>query len=121
MNKPLDEDKRTLLHKAADWQDLRICEKLLRKGANVNMKNGLGETPLHIVARQQIKRNNENRIDNKNRMYQVIRLLLHYDADIHIKNNKNQTVTDIFTENGDDYLIKLISTNESNTSSKIIA
>ena len=80
------------------------------------MKNDLGETPLHIVARQ-LQRNNEKQIHNK--MY-LMKLLLHYDADIHIKNNINQTVKDMFMENGDDYLRKLISTNESNNSSKMI-
>ena len=84
------------------------------------MTNTLGETPLHIVVRQQLKRNDEKSMHNKNQMYLVIRLLLHYDADIYIRNSNNQTVKDICMENRDDYLRRLISINESNTSSKMI-
>ena len=120
LNKILDKDKATLLHKAPEWEDLGICQELLKKRANVNMTNILGETPLHIVARQQLKRNDEKSMHNKSQMYLVIRLLLHYGADIYIKNSNNQTVKDMFMENRDDYLKKLISINESNTSSKMI-
>ena len=120
MNRPLDDDKTTLLHKAAEWEDLGICEVLLKRGANVNMTNSLGETPLHIVAREQLKKNDEKRMHSKNQMYILIRLLLHYGADIFIKDSKNQTVKGISMENRDNYLRKLISINESNTSSKMI-
>ena len=84
------------------------------------MTNTLGETPLHIVTRQQLKRNDEKSMHNKNQMYLVIRLLLQYGADIYIKNSNNQTVKDMVMENRNDYLRKLISINESNTSSKMI-
>ena len=91
-NKPLDEHRTTLLHKAAQWEDLGICEVLLQKRASFNIRNGVGEAPLHIVARQQLKGNNYKRTSNKNQMCSLVRSMLYYDADIHIKNSNNRTV-----------------------------
>ena len=119
LNKPIDGDRATLLHKAAECGDLEICEGLLKKGVSPNIRNGLGETPLHIVAGRQLKEDNEKKTRNENHMNQLITLMLHYDADINIKDNNNQTAKDTFMEIRDDYLRKLILAHESNTSSKM--
>ena len=44
--------------------------------------------------------------------------MLHYDADIHIKNNNDESVKDIYMGHKDDYLKEVILINESNTFSK---
>ena len=94
INKPLDEQKTTLLHEAAKWNDVTICEVLLKKAANVNVRNSFGETPLHIVATQQI--NEIAEIRTQLRLAKMLHLMLHYDADIHIKNNNDESVKDIY-------------------------
>ena len=116
INKPLDEQKTTLLHEAAKWNDVTICEVLLKKAANVNVRNSFGETPLHIVATQQI--NEIAEIRTQLRLAKMLHLMLHYDADIHIKNNNDESVKDIYMGHKDDYLKEVILINESNTFSK---
>ena len=54
INKPLDEQKTTLLHEAAKWNDATTYEVLLKKAVNVNVRNSFGETPLHILATKQL-------------------------------------------------------------------
>lgn len=116
INKPLDEQKTTLLHEAAKWNDVTICEVLLKKAANVNVRNSFGETPLHIVATQQI--NEIAEIRTQLRLAKMLHLMLHYDADIHIKNNNDESVKDIYMGHKDDYLKEVILINESSTFSK---
>ena len=118
LNKPLDDDGTTLLHTAAKWEDLELSKTLLMKGANVSAKNSLGETPLHIVSRQQLK-GDEKRTHKESQSYEVIRLMLHYDADRHIKNNSNKNIKDMVMESIDDRFKKLILINEHNTLSKM--
>ncbi|CAB0044591.1 unnamed protein product [Trichogramma brassicae] len=45
-----DDLGRTPLHLALDYGDRRMCEWLLRKGANANLANNDGSTPLHLVS-----------------------------------------------------------------------
>ena len=120
LNNPLDDAGTTLLHTAAKWGDLELSKELLMKGANVSIKNSLGETPLHIVARQQLKGHHEKRTHNRSPNYEIIRLMLHYNADIHMNDSSNKTLKDIFMENKDDRFKTLILTNQFNTSSKMI-
>lgn len=49
-------------------------------GANVNLQNDDGETPLQIAARYE--------------MDHIVKLLLHHNADILIKNNHNKVALD---------------------------
>ncbi|XP_047331865.1 ankyrin-3-like [Impatiens glandulifera] len=42
------EDKETALHIACEYSSLPCVELLLERGANILVKNALGETPLHI-------------------------------------------------------------------------
>ena len=50
-------------------------------GASVNIKNHSGETPLHIAARHE--------------MEYIVKLLLHYNAGIHKRNNRNETAMNL--------------------------
>lgn len=120
LNKPLDNAGTTLLHTAAKWEDLELSKALLMKEANMSTKNSLGETPLHIVAMQQLRGYDENRTHEGSQRFEVIRLMLHYNADIHMKDSSNKTLKDISMENIDDRFKTLIVTNEANTFSKII-
>ena len=59
----------------------KIVKLLLEMGANTNIKNHSGDTPLHIAARYE--------------MEYIVMLLLHYNADVNLKNNRNETAMDL--------------------------
>ena len=59
----------------------KIVKLLLKMGANTNIKNHSGDTPLHIAARHE--------------MEYIVMLLLHYNADANLKNNRNETAMDL--------------------------
>ena len=82
----------------------KIVKLLLRMGANVNLQNYDGETPLHIAARYE--------------MDCIVKLLLHYNADIHITNKKCQTALELTKNNLYRHLKKLIKQNEYSSKGK---
>ena len=109
--------KETALHLAIDARDgvimqskkkwpFNVCEGrytkivkfLLKMGANANIKNHSGDTPLHIAA--------------KNEMEYIVKLLLHYNADIHVRNNRNETAMDLTKNNWYPHVKNLICVNE---------
>ena len=59
----------------------KIVKFLLKMGANTNIKNHSGETPLHLAARYE--------------MEYIVMLLLHYNADSDLKNDRNETAIDL--------------------------
>ena len=67
-------------------------------GADANMKNYMGETPLHIAAKYE--------------MEYIVKLLLHYNADIHVRNNRNETAMNLAKKNLYPHEKKLIMANE---------
>ena len=75
----------------------KIVKFLLKMGANVNMKNHSGETPLHIAARHE--------------MEYIVKLLLHYNAGIHKRNNRNETAMNLAKNNFYPHVMKLIRIN----------
>ena len=66
--------------------------------AVVNIKNFDGDTPLHIAARHE--------------MDCIVKLLLHYNADIHLRNNRNETAMNATKSNSYALVKKLIKVNE---------
>ena len=76
----------------------RIVKFLLKLGADVNIKNHSGDTPLHIAARHE--------------MEYIVKVLLHYNADIHIRNDRNETAINVTKSNSYPHVMKLISINE---------
>ena len=109
--------KETALHLAIDARDgvimqskkkwpFNVCEDrytkivkfLLKMGANANIKNHSGDTPLHIAA--------------KNEMEYIVKLLLHYNADIHVRNNRNETAMGLTRNNLYPHVKNLICVNE---------
>ena len=55
----------------------KIIKFLLNRGADVNLQNYDGDTPLHLAARYE--------------MEYIVKVLLHYNADVNIKNKKDET------------------------------
>ena len=82
----------------------KIVKLLLWMGANKNLQNYDGETPLHI--------------SSKHEMNYIVKLLLHQKADIHITNEKSQTALDLNKNNLYRHLKKLIKQNEYNSKGK---
>ena len=79
----------------------KIVKFLLKRGANVNIKNHSGDTSLHIAARCE--------------MDYIVKLLLHYNADIHLTNNRNETAMNLTKSNSYPHVMKLIKVNEFNS------
>ena len=55
----------------------KIVKFLLNMGADVNLQNYDGDTPLHLAAKYE--------------MEYIVKLLLHYNADVNITNKKHET------------------------------
>ena len=76
----------------------KIVKFLLRMGADTNIKNHSGDTPLHIATRCE--------------MEYIVMLLLHYDADIDLKNDRNETALDLTKNHSYPHVKDLIMLNE---------
>ena len=76
----------------------RIVKFLLKMGADRNIKNHSGDTPLHIAARYE--------------MEYIVMLLLHYNADAHLRNDRNETSKDLTKNHSNPHVKDLITLNE---------
>ena len=76
----------------------KIVKTLLKMGADVNIKNHAGDTPLHIAAGYE--------------MEYIVKLLLHYNADIDVRNNRDETPINLTTTNIYPHTKNLIEVNE---------
>ena len=76
----------------------KIVKFLLKMGADTNIKNSSGDTPLHIAARQE--------------MEYITMLLLHYNADADVTNNRNETAMDLTKYNSYPHVKDLIMLNK---------
>ena len=76
----------------------KIVKFLLKIGADTNIKNHSGDTPLHIAAR--------------NEMEYIVMLLLHYNADADVRNNRNETAMDLTKNNSYPHVKDLLMLNE---------
>lgn len=118
LNQQIDGSGKTFLHKAVEWKDFDICKELLQKGANVNMRNNIGETALFIVFRDQQNPCTQEQTNESKR--QLVKLLLHYNSEIDIKNRDDETVEDLAGAGTDSYVKELIGNNGTNTNSKTV-
>ena len=76
----------------------KIVKFLLKMGADTNIKNHSGETPLHLASRYE--------------MEYIVMLLLHYNADYDLKNDKNETAMDLTKNNFYPHVKELIMLDE---------
>ena len=76
----------------------KIVKFLLKIGADTNIKNHSGETPLHLAARHE--------------MEYIVMLLLHYNADADVRNNRNETAMDLTKNHSYPHVKDLIMLNE---------
>lgn len=74
-----DVDGKTALHKAARDNDAHRTKSLLSRGANVNAKDELNHTPLHLAA------------FTRGHIFSTISLLLHHGADVNARDNFGKT------------------------------
>ena len=92
----------TPLHLAVNYEKLEIVEVLLIEGANVNMVNSEGESPIFMISSDNIY---------------LYKLLLVHGADPNIKNNNGRTFLDkAYEEN----LVDIIQLLKSNGAQSII-
>ena len=70
----------------------KIVKFLLFMGADVNLQNYDGDTPLHLAARYE--------------MEYIVKLLLHYNADVNIRNKKYEMAVDLTRKHGEDLIYR---------------
>lgn len=79
----IDEEKNTILHHCVEKGAYDFVDALVYNGADPNVKNKYGETPVHIAAR--------NDFDN------IMELLLEFGGDVTIKNNHQRSALNLAT------------------------
>ena len=82
-----------LLH-AVELENDTLVEELLKQGCNVNVKNEMNQTPLHLAS--------------ENGDFQIVQLLVDYDAKILIKDSFQQTALHKAMMNGHVYVAELL-------------
>jgi serine/threonine protein kinase len=121
------ESKNKELLEASEKGDVEEVKKLLKEGANLNARNIVGWTPLHLavqnghieVVKLLIEKGaNVNAKDNigdtplhdaaDKGHIEVVRLLLEHGADPNIKNYEGKTAMDLAREKGYSDIVKLI-------------
>ena len=76
----------------------KIVKFLLKMGADTNIKNHSSNTPLHLAARYE--------------MEYIVMLLLHYNAQADVRNNRNETAMDLTKNNLYPHVKDLLKLNE---------
>jgi len=89
---------RTPLHFAAAYNNLVISKVLLEKGAEVNLRDQYGNNPLWTAVFE----------GQKIKYYDLVILLLDYDADVYNVNNAGKTSIDFAKQVGYTNLIEIL-------------
>jgi len=82
------------LFKAVKEGDTAKLERLLKEGADVNVKDDYGRTPLHVAAEKG--------------EVEIVKLLLEKGADVNVKNNNGQTPLHYAASGGYTEIVKLL-------------
>lgn len=94
VNEPRKSDGETALHVAVET-DVAIAKLLLEHGANPNIQDDIGQTPLHIVV---LRRHDD-----------IIPLLMKYHADPNIKDKFGETPLSDARKSGDARAVRMMS------------
>lgn len=79
----IDEERNTILHHCVEKGAYDFVDALVYNGADPNVKNRYGETPVHIAAR--------------NDMDEIMELLLEFGGDVTVKNNHQRSALNLAT------------------------
>jgi ankyrin repeat protein len=79
----IDEEKNTILHHCVEKGAYDFVDTLVYNGADPNVKNKYGETPVHIAARNDFDK--------------IMELLLEFGGDVTIKNNHQRSALNLAT------------------------
>jgi ankyrin repeat protein len=100
------------LHNAIYWEKYQCAKILLEHGANPNLKDEKGYTPLHQLAYPGIKRRPAIRVANPDdkKLEEMCKTLLSYGANISAKANNGETILDIAEKYGKEAVATVIKT-----------
>lgn len=90
----LDSNKNSILHHCVDMDKYEFVDALLYNGADPNMKNREGNTPLHIAGQKNYGR--------------IMELLLEFGGDLEIKNNHQRTAVSLAVASKANSVLKVI-------------
>lgn len=103
-----DPDKNTALHYICERQIINenknqnviLAEKMLQKGANINIRNKYGNNAMWTAV-----------FNCKGRNYEMVELFMKYNPDIHTKNKAGRSPLDFAKQVGDEKLVRLLENN----------
>ncbi len=95
-----DHQGRTALHYAAEYNNIEVVTSLLAKGADPNVQNQFGNTPLW------------SSLFSAKGSYNLFLLLIKKDANPDIKNNKGESTRDVAIKTGKTLATAIINENE---------
>jgi len=131
----VDDNHSALLHVASRYGSVEVVQLLLDRGANTNVRNMQGRTPLHQALSSAIGHLGNRLFDVIRLLFEhganvdalddahctplhmvsqygsikATRLLLKYGADLHLQNNEGHTPSQVASANGHGEIARLLS------------
>jgi len=125
----VDDNHSTLLHRASYHGNVEAAQLLLERGANINARNQVGQTPLHQVLNGSesqltiqlllkhgadvdaldIAKSTPLHLASQYGSAKATQLLLEHGASVHLQNNEGQTPSEVASENGHWAITQLLS------------
>jgi len=97
----VDDGHSALLHGASYSRSVKVARLLLDHGANINVRNGKGQTPLHIASGRDADEIREDSFD-------VISFLVERGADVHALDDNHLTPLHFASQRGNDKAARLL-------------